>query len=74
MFSIGALREKLSHFDLKSWVEFWFHQWLNFLSQNDSIISLGALREKNESFWPKKLNHFSWVETKTFELKKKLLI
>ena len=36
-------------------VEFWFHLWLNFKGQNDSIFSLGALREKIESFWPKKL-------------------
>ena len=50
----------MSHFDLLSWVEFLFRQWLNFLSQNDSIFSLGALREKIESFWPKKLSHLSW--------------
>ena len=34
--------------------------WLNFLSKNDWIFSLGALREKFESFWPKKLSHLSW--------------
>ena len=42
-------------FDLKSWVEFQFRLLLNFLGQNDSIFSLGALREKIKSFWPKKL-------------------
>ena len=29
-FSIDALREKLSHFDLKSWVKFLLRQRLNF--------------------------------------------
>ena len=38
--------KKLSHFDLKKWVEFQFRLWLNFLGQYDSIFSLGALREK----------------------------
>ena len=44
------LAKKLSHFDLKSWVEFQFRQWLNFLSQ------------------------LSWVETKSFKLKRKTFI
>ena len=35
------------------------------------FFSLGALREEIESFWPKKLSHLSWVETKTFKLNKK---
>ena len=52
IFSLGKLREKLSHFDIKSWVKFLFRQWLNFLGQNDSILSLGALR--------KKLSHFDF--------------
>ena len=30
--------------------------------------------EKNDSFWPKKLSHFSWTETKTFKLKKKIIV
>ena len=30
IFSLGALKEKLSHFDLKSRVEFLFRQWLKF--------------------------------------------
>ena len=38
-------------------------KWLNF--------SLDALRDKIESFWHKKLSHLSWVEIKTFKLKKK---
>ena len=51
--------KKMNHFDLKSWVEFYFHQGLNFLSQNDSIFSLGALREEIELFCPKKLSHLT---------------
>ena len=39
--------KKISHFDLKSWVEFKFCQWLNCLSQNDSIFSIGATERKN---------------------------
>ena len=31
-------------------------------------FSLGALREKIESFWPKKFSQLNWVETKTFKL------
>ena len=63
--SVHWEKKKMSHFALKSWVEFWFHQWLNFKGQNDSIFSLDALRGKIESFWPKKLSHlrqkhFNW--------------
>ena len=46
--------------------QFFKSKWLNF--------SLGALREKVESFWPKKLSHLSWVETKTFKLKKTFIV
>ena len=52
--SLGALREKLSHFDLKSWVKFFFasnstfrSKWLIFFSR--------CTERKIESFWPKKL-------------------
>ena len=63
--------KKLSHFDLKSWVEFYFRQWLNFLSQNDSISYLCSLK-RIESFWPKKLGQIL-VPTVTQLLKSKLL-
>ena len=44
--------KKWSHFDLKSWVIGGTKIWPNFLSQTDSIFSLGAPRERIESFWP----------------------
>ena len=44
----------------------------NYNSASDSTFRvkmthffLGAMRKK-ESFWPKKLSHLSWIETKTF--------
>ena len=49
--------KKLSQFDLKIWVKFYFRQWLNFLGQNDSFFSIGALREKLSHFYLK-----SWVK------------
>ena len=58
-FSIGALREKLSHFDLKSWVKFQLnHAVTQLFEQNDPIFSLGALSKKIQSFWPKKFGRF----------------
>ena len=55
IFSLGALSEKLSHFDLNSWVKFLFRKWLNFLSQNDSFFLSVHWVKKIEPFWPKKL-------------------
>ena len=37
-FSRCTEQKKLSHFDLKSCVEFWFRQWLDYLGQNDSFF------------------------------------
>ena len=53
--SRGALSEKLSHFDLKSLVEFKFRQWLSFLGQYDSIFLSVLWEKKLKSFWPEKL-------------------
>ena len=44
----------MSHLDLKNRITGGTNIWPKFLSQNDSISSLRAPREKNESFWPKK--------------------
>ena len=44
--------EKLSHYDLKSWVTGEIKIRHIFLGQNDSIFSLSAPRENIESFWP----------------------
>ena len=55
-FSLSAPREKLSHFDLKSWVAGGIKILPIFLGQNESIFSLSAPREKLRHFDPK-----SWV-------------
>ena len=73
-FSLGALSEKLSHFDLKSLVEFQFHQWLNFLSQKDWIFFSRCTERKIESFWPKILSYLSWDKNIQIEKKKKYCI
>ena len=60
-FSLGAPKEKMSHFDLKSWVTGWTKIWPNFLRQNDSIFC-SVHREK-------KLSHFdlkSWVTWRNY--------
>ena len=62
----------MSHFEIKTWVEFWFRQWLNFYGQNDSKNFLIALREKIVSFWSKKMSHLSW-DKKHLNWKKHLL-
>ena len=41
--------KKLSHLDLKSWVEFCFHQWLNFLGQMTQFF-YRCTEKKIESF------------------------
>ena len=52
-FFLSVHREKkLSHFVLKSGVTGGIKIRPNFSSQNDSIFSLSAPREKIESFWP----------------------
>ena len=45
----------MSHFDLKNSITDRTKIWPKFLGQNDSIFSLSAPREKNESIWPKKI-------------------
>ena len=65
-FFYRCTERKMSHFDLKSQFlvppvtqllgsNFSYASDSTFYGQNDSIFSLGALSEKIESFWPKKL-------------------
>ena len=59
IFLLRALREKKkNHFDLKNWITGGTKIWPKFLGQNDSIFSLSFTERKNESFWPKKFNHW----------------
>ena len=51
-------RKKMNHFDLKNWITGGTKIWPKFLGQNDSIFSLSFTERKNESFWPKKFNHW----------------
>ena len=72
-FFLSVHREKKSsHFDINSWVEFWFRQLLR--SKLLNFFSLCTKRKKIDSFWPKKLSHLSWDETKKFKLKKKIIV
>ena len=49
-FSLSAPREKMSHFDPKTWVTGRTKIRPNFLGQNDSIFLYSAPREIIESF------------------------
>ena len=62
-FSLGALNEKLSHFNLKSLVKFLFRQWLIFLGQNDSFF-LSEHWERKLSLLTQKVES---LKTKTFK-------
>ena len=46
--------KKLSHFDQKGWVKFYFHQWQLFRSKWLKFL-YWCTERKIESFWPKKL-------------------
>ena len=57
-------------FYLKSWVTGGTEIQLFFSGQNDLILSLCALREKIESYWPKKWSHWrNWNSTELFRSK-----
>ena len=57
-------------FYLKSWVTGGTEIQLIFSGQNDLILSLGALREKIESYWPKMWSHWrNWNSTELFRSK-----
>ena len=65
----------------KNWVILTLKNGSNFGSASDLTFRVKMTQfflsvhwEKKESFWPKKLSHLSWIETKTFKLKKNYCI